>query len=143
MYEEYKSKNPQTHYLKFRIDYNIEDQTRELERIVEDFNSDGYDLQLSWHFNGGIQWICRDDEKEALAILYRYTHPIGQDNYASVKPAVKEFLHKLKAGKLPIPFEQRIDFIAGYILLDYNFRLRTRIGDKFKNLGRKISALWK
>ena len=103
-YGHYKKAHPEDYYLNFRIDYNIDDKIKELNHLVEAFNSDNYDLQLSSYFNDGIRWICQGDYREARSILYRYAHNVGRDNYASARPAVDDFLRNLKHGTLPIPF---------------------------------------
>lgn len=142
LYLDYKTRNPETYFLNFRIDYNIDDKIKELNCLVDAFGSENYDLELSSAFNDGIAWICQGDSDEANSILYRYAHPVGRDNYASARPAVDEFLRKLKNGTLPIPFEQKIKLLHGHILLDYNYRMRKRLGDALKNFGRKLVP-WK
>ena len=91
----------------------------------------------------GIAWICQDDLKTARSILRRFTRPISKADYASVRPAVNHFLTKLKSGDLPIPYEKKFELTHGHITVDYNHRLRKRIVDGLKKLGKKIVFFWK
>ncbi len=142
LYEEYRSRHSETDAIDFRIGHNIEESTSYLNRIVEGFASDDYDLDLSCDFSDGIAWICQDDIATAHSILRRHTQPIGKRNYTATRPAVDEFLSRLQNGELPIPFEQRFELVHGYITVDYKHRLRKRIGDSMKKLGTKL-LFWK
>jgi hypothetical protein len=142
LYVEHKANHPEEYHVNFRIDYNIDDKIKELNHLVDAFNSENYDLQLSSDFNDGVRWICQGDSAEARSVLYRYAHRVGRDNYASARPTVEEFLRKVKNGTLPIPFKQKIELLSGHIVLDYNYRMRKRMGDALKNLGRRL-AVWR
>ena len=143
LYQQYRANYPETYHLSFRIDHNIDESVEYLNRIVENFALEDYDLNLSSDFCDGTAWVCQDDLDRAQSILRRYTRPVGEANYSSVRPAVNEFLSKLKNDRLPIPFEQRFELAHGYITVDYKHRLRKRIGDAFKNFGKKILPFWK
>ena len=142
LYEEYRTNHSETYCVGFRIDHNIEESTSYLDRIVEGFASDDYDLDLSYDFSDGIAWICQDDISTAHSILRPHTRPIGKRNYTATRPAVDEFFSRLQNGNLPIPFEQRFELVHGYISVDYKHRLRKRLGDSFKKLGGKL-LFWK
>jgi hypothetical protein len=138
LYDECRRNSPEAYHVSFRIDYNIAESTSYLEQIVEGFVSDDYESAPSYEFAAGMAWICEDDVDRAQTILRNYTRPLGQANYSATRGAVDEFLSRLKAEVLPIPFEQRFGLARGCLSVDYNYRLRKRVGDSFKRLGKKI-----